>query len=278
MNVFNEAGRGRKQCSDCKKFIGVRCNTCVCGSSNFAKTAKVDLAAAKEVRTFEEAGRGRKQCAECNAYVGCKVSICVCGHEFQATINEPVVLVYDEPGRKRKQCSDCKKYVGYSVSVCACGNPFEGDENETTEVLVYDEPGRRRKQCENCEKYVGYSVGVCACGAKFNVETDAKNPFVAVNAGSVRSSEKGKMLGFRTSVATPAGDCPYRLSDLQFETMKAWAEKTRQRFGETNKAFLTLNALQYWIRYGTHDVDFSDAKKIEEAITILEEVYPDEAA
>lgn len=96
--VYNEAGKGRKQCPDCHKYVGVRSTECVCGFSfsGYVKPKDVETTV-----TYTEGGKGKKQCAHCNKFVGARVKTCECGHSFIPT-NEPeadlVLTDTDEDG------------------------------------------------------------------------------------------------------------------------------------------------------------------------------------
>jgi len=81
VNVYNEAGRGRKQCPACQKYVGVRNAKCVCGH-DFHAERPAETEEAEEINTYEEAGRGRKQCPACEKYVGARNAKCACGHDF----------------------------------------------------------------------------------------------------------------------------------------------------------------------------------------------------
>jgi len=81
VKTFDEGGKGKKQCSNCGKFSGVRTSICVCGHEFVSKSA-TDKDIVKIVKTFDEGGKGKKQCSNCGKFSGVRTAICVCGHEF----------------------------------------------------------------------------------------------------------------------------------------------------------------------------------------------------
>jgi hypothetical protein len=73
--------RGRKQCSSCNAFIGVRTLVCSCGFEFSAfKEEKVI-----ERKTSNEPSRGRKECPSCKFFVGVRTRVCSCGQDFSMT-------------------------------------------------------------------------------------------------------------------------------------------------------------------------------------------------
>jgi hypothetical protein len=76
---YEEGGKGRKQCPDCTKYVGVRVASCLCGHDFSGDTAAKDD---DSVTIYEEGGKGRKQCPDCNKYVGGRVANCLCGYDF----------------------------------------------------------------------------------------------------------------------------------------------------------------------------------------------------
>jgi len=84
-------GRGRKQCTSCKLYIGVRSKTCPsCGheftaADKAAREAKKAAKAQRKVTTYDGPGKGRKKCSDCGTYVAARTSTCVCGHDFTAS-------------------------------------------------------------------------------------------------------------------------------------------------------------------------------------------------
>ena len=96
ITVFDEGGRGRKQCPSCKKFVGVRNAICACGN-DFNVNPSVSKKSAdedKDIPTYDEGGRGRKECPSCKKFIGVRNLVCICGHEFkkkETPVPKPVV-------------------------------------------------------------------------------------------------------------------------------------------------------------------------------------------
>ncbi len=93
-------GRGKKQCSSCKKYVGVRsaqCQFCSFVFSSEEKTVKEKEVV--EITYFDGPGRGRKQCFSCKKFVGARVTKCPCGFDFSSKISrigaepEPVKVI-----------------------------------------------------------------------------------------------------------------------------------------------------------------------------------------
>ena len=86
------AGKGKKQCPSCQKYVGVRTEVCECGhqfkSKNGTSVPK-EQKEPREIPTFDTGGKGKKQCPACQKYVGGRTGVCACGHEF-ASKSAPV--------------------------------------------------------------------------------------------------------------------------------------------------------------------------------------------
>jgi hypothetical protein len=84
-------GKGRKQCKNCSKYVGVRSAKCEHCGTEFPKAALVP----QDIQTQDAtigAGKGRKQCPKCLNYVGVRSRACTtpnCNYVF-AVKEEPV--------------------------------------------------------------------------------------------------------------------------------------------------------------------------------------------
>lgn len=81
MKIYNDPGRGRKQC-ECGIYCHVRCSHCP--KCNFIFNAEVFERKENKIvePTKQESGRGRKQCL-CGKYCGVKCKFCpFCGKSF----------------------------------------------------------------------------------------------------------------------------------------------------------------------------------------------------
>lgn len=85
IKTYDEPGKGKKHCPECKKYVGARNATCACGH-NFSNDVKPE----KEITKFDGAGRGRKQCPSCKQFVGVRTQVCECGNNFSE--NKPVTV------------------------------------------------------------------------------------------------------------------------------------------------------------------------------------------
>lgn len=133
--------RGRKQCPNCKAYVGVRLGQCVC-KYVFTATAPKPPRVAK---VFDGPGRAIKQCA-CGTYVHAKLAICpTCNQVFPSkkerkehtkVATQPKdIATYDTGGVGRKQCPSCKKFVGARGMKCACGYDFKNHIAQSGEVV-----------------------------------------------------------------------------------------------------------------------------------------------
>lgn len=101
-DVYNEPGKCRKQCPQCKKYIHAR--SLFCRGCNFefipGSLAKFNKKQENNVDTYEEGGRGKKQCDKCQKFVGARISQCVCGYDFTSAPKKDTTKVVDEEVRK----------------------------------------------------------------------------------------------------------------------------------------------------------------------------------
>ena len=77
VKIYDEPGKGKKQCPQCLKYVGLRVSVCAC-LFDFSTVTKAE----KAIPTYDEPGRGRKQCLSCSKYVGYSAAKCPCGNEF----------------------------------------------------------------------------------------------------------------------------------------------------------------------------------------------------
>lgn len=172
ISQFNEGGKGRKQCSNCKKFVAAVVKKCPCGHV-FKKAKKEEVV----VQQYDEGGKGRKECPKCHKFVGATTLKCPCSYEFRQKKSTEKSVLHDEGGRGKKQCPSCKKYVGAVSKTCPCGHEFVAGKIERVAPIAtrYDEGGRGRKQCPSCKKYVGAKSLVCPCGNNFEENPSVKS-------------------------------------------------------------------------------------------------------
>lgn len=103
---------------------------------------------------------------------------------------------------------------------------------------AYDEPGKLRKQCSACNKYVHVKSRVCVCGQEFPKTEKKTEPAEPTPLPS-------KTL---RRVATPAGDCPLKLTGTDSDTVDNWAQRLIIH-GQKEGLDFTTKALKYFVRH-----------------------------
>lgn len=150
MKTYNEPGKARKQCPNCKVYIHARVLECVCKHSFGERKTPVDNSTPS---VFKEGGRGKKQCPNCKVYCGVRNRTCPsCNTSFEVAIkeNKPTIekttstkvekVVSDDFIRLKKLAS----FFGYNGSrfVSAIGYPpdieFIGDVGNYCNALIYE--------------------------------------------------------------------------------------------------------------------------------------------
>lgn len=216
-------------------------------------------------KTYDEGGIGRKQCPKCETYVAARSSACVCGHLFDAGAykrslqngngngNGGEVVFFDGPGKGRKQCPGCNKYLGVRHKKCKCGHEFK-PRPKVPKVIVFDSPGPNRKKCPDCDKFIGLKFKECICGHKFDSRcfstrgTEVEQTFTACKS-EVEGAQFAASYGRQGMlVTTPAGDCPVKLKDTNYEAVSEWAEKVMNVGQEQGKTYAP-SALRYYVRH-----------------------------
>ena len=95
MSMFDEPGKGRRQCPACQRYTGIRSVTCECGHTFTAtdrkEAVKKVVVETPSVKMFDEPGPGRRQCPACQRYTGIRSALCGCGHKFVAEDRKKVV-------------------------------------------------------------------------------------------------------------------------------------------------------------------------------------------
>ena len=303
IQVFNEGGRGRKQCPECNKYVGVIHKKCACGFNfeNFVRPPKIRTpnptpSEPKEIQTFTEGGRGKRQCPECKVYLGIRHAVCICGFNFKdyvrpdTPIEEKEIKVYEEPGRGRKHCPGCNKYVGLRNRQCVCGFNFEGYEKvEVVKVVkTYETTGVGKKQCPKCSVIVGVRTMTCICGHDFQVEGSARSggsstqkessaktydPFAV--EGQILAAISGVDMK-RTSLVLVGGKLP-KPKGFDDESLRNWIDDCQQEAGECGKllapeAFRVAIRKEAYVR-GLHG-EAIDAKEISRKVVDILGIAP----
>jgi hypothetical protein len=226
--VFDGPGRGRKQCPKCSNYIGVLTKACNCGHEFAARQGvKVKIQKPKEVATYDEGGSGKKQCAICKKFVGARVSKCACGGEefvrSQKQVEKKPVTQYDEWKPGRKFCQGCEKYVANRAAQCPCGSQTFGKPKKE-EPEKPDEPKPEKSEKKN--------------GKKDNER------WIDVHDVEARAFTRAYGLtGTVTMVA--ANGCPVKLTDSDYDTVAAWAEKLVEEAQPLQA--LTPHALRFFV-------------------------------
>jgi hypothetical protein len=131
---------------------------------------------------------------------------------------EKVVKTYNEGGKGKKPCPSCKKYVGLRTSMCACGHVFQSKSVKADKV----EPLMKSVSEDDERDY----------------EPNDASPII-------RHVSRG---GTRVALHVPAGACPHRLESSEPEAVERWAEKCRRTFLSERNSWLTVHALQYFVK------------------------------
>ena len=92
IKVYEEGGRGKKQCPSCSKYVGAISKKCICGHI-FQTKEHVSTV----IQTYDEGGKGKKQCPSCKKYIGGRNRECACGHQFGIQEHSPLVVVENKP-------------------------------------------------------------------------------------------------------------------------------------------------------------------------------------
>lgn len=150
-HVYNESGRGKKECPLCKKFVHVKSARCVCGyvfkdtAEKLLKTlvketpVKVDKS---EAVVYDTGGKGRKSCG-CGAYVSARVLVCPkCNKQFvKLDAVDKEIIAAEKKTKKEKDkegglvkstrpsLDTGKKFVGKLIFAPVGKPPFEPEEN-----------------------------------------------------------------------------------------------------------------------------------------------------
>lgn len=209
-------GRGKRQCPDCKKYVGVRVAVCPCGHV-------FDGRSVKPVKEKEEgAGRGKRKCPHCQTYIGVRVAVCPsCNHVFrvletkQESPKTNGVGVSKNGGSGRKQCPECGNYVGVRSRLCACGHEFN-----SVSPLPTATPAVPAKLRDRIDSFF---------------DEDEDTPASAVSDPRVRH------------ILTPSGKCPIRLRGCDREDVELWAHSLVEK-GRIERIFYEVSALKYWVR------------------------------
>lgn len=136
VKTYDEGGKGKKQCSECKKFVGAVTKICACGFDfkNQVKPEKIT-----EIKTYDEGGKGKKQCSECKKFVGALTKVCACGFEFfkAKKENKPTTdYVKKEPIEKVHRPSINPLMLGcrYSITAPAGKCPHKLDSTNPEDI------------------------------------------------------------------------------------------------------------------------------------------------
>jgi hypothetical protein len=298
MAVYDEPGKGRKQCPKCSFYTGKRSATCENCFHSF-REAKADPTPVVLVKKGPEVAVATAPVSNPNDVVvkkGPRVAstgVVVKKGPEVAVATAPVVKipkVYDEPGNGRKQCPKCNKYAPIVYLTCAnCQNDFTTSAavKKVVEAKTYDGPGKKRKQCK-CGVYLGYTTQICPkCSHEFKAAQPkvappvAVTPPVAVPVKVKQSTPSGAgilylpLVDFPPSakdlpiqkVFIPAGECPAKLKSTDIEAVEKWAMEVQKCFAE-RRMVLSVQGLMYFAQT-LYDFDSPDCGTVQEHIRTL---------
>lgn len=159
------------------------------------------------------------------------------------------------------------------------GLPVVVMEDKGSVVKTQESGGKGKKQCPTCLKYMGVRTQVCVCGYCFSkkepVQTPAPTavpmvtaPIHATVAATATDEEAtdprfaDRRGGCRTTIHTPAGECPVRLKGYDEDSIRHWADQVRSGF-RSRSEFLKLRGLRYYLRYfyEINSPEFNEAKQ-----------------
>ncbi len=158
------AGRGKKDCSNCKEEVGARLVLCECGYHFLEKKIRSDLLEAKNapkdprvVKTYDSVKQGRKSCLTCGTIVGSIAKICPkCNFDY--------ILAKKE----KKEAQKIKREKDLEEKEAKRKERLEKKEERSKqqvlvpkEVKTYDSLGRGKKGCPTCETIVAGVTKIC---------------------------------------------------------------------------------------------------------------------
>ncbi len=231
--------KGRKQCPECKNYMGKKTHQCPCGwdfilkkmSRQSTPVASQPVRVDRPIvsRTVAKVSiKGTKECPECYKRCGKRTHQCACGYDFQANTQPRVFVFADGPGKGRKQCPKCKKYMGKRAHQCPCGWDF----------LLHrmaNEPALK----------VG-NVAIPEPTLESRVLYPVPERMVARN--SDRSSQGLPPPVSGTLVMqTPSGQCPIPLKGIDVDTVEEWGFELQSHFKKKQQK-LSDRALSYFAR------------------------------
>lgn len=186
---------------------------------------------------------------------------------------ETLVGVPQTIGRGKKVCPNCNIIVGARTLVCDCSYSFkEGKTGFQKEVVtknnLFPGPGKGRKQCNSCKKYVGAKSLECPnCGATFIKKSLLPLDIKEEQTRELTAEERFAFsCGFNktaTVIHTPSGKCPYKIENLDKDSIFDWCELLLSYGRKDNKVYLP-EAMIYWLRdfYTIDTKEYKDAKSI----------------
>lgn len=277
--TYDEGGRGRKQCQNCKRFYFSKLLICPNCRVEYVKIKK-EKAVKKpkdigEYPIYDEGGQGKKQCQNCKKFYGIMLPACPnCRTKYVKIEKNPEIKppkiypVFNEYAKGRRQCQNCEKFYTFRISKCPkCQTVYE---KPPTPIKTYDVPSRRRKRCPDCELFVGDKEPVCICGHKFDVRkvitaAIAKNDYVP-SKEDMEDSRDAKICdcGFLPVIA-PSGESPAKLNDSDYESVMLWKSKVIVA-GHEKGLHYTPSALRYFIAHYHFNRYSSEYKEACEAL------------
>jgi hypothetical protein len=118
-------------------------------------------------------------------------------------------------------------------------------------IQTYDEGGRGRKQCPKCKKYIGARNVICACGYEFKGKGQDKVAEVCEESVQTKAARIHlSAIDCKSVVWVPAGKPPVQLNGTDESDLVNWTYDIRRAYADKNNAYLSLNALKYWLRNG----------------------------
>jgi hypothetical protein len=167
-NVDHDSpGRGKKQCDNCKKYVGGVLKICnLCGFNFENKNSSEEKAITYEVKTFDGPGKGKKPCPKCKKYVGVRANKCECGYDFAANpkteIKKPVLL----PAKSSTIIIPPKPSFLSVVKTIATKTENKTEEKEK-KLTKFLKTGQGRKTCPDCKSIIPVATRTCDCGFFF---------------------------------------------------------------------------------------------------------------
>lgn len=158
-------GRGKKQCPQCKKYVGGILKTCNLCEFNFEN--KVFEEKVNDIKTFDTPGKGRKPCQQCKKFVGVRSNKCECGFDFTSVpkteTKKPIIL----SAKSNPVISPVRPPSFLSLVNKVASKLDSKSEEKDKKLTKFLKTGQGRKTCPDCKSIIPVATRTCDCGFFF---------------------------------------------------------------------------------------------------------------